>query len=60
MLESYEAIMQGNRIVKWLGTRPPQVDAGIPVKVLITILEPVSSHETSDLDDKAEPTTDNA
>ena len=60
MLESYEAIMQGNRIVKWLGDRPPQVEAGIPVKVLITILGPVSPDDISVLDDNAEPTTDNA
>ena len=54
MSETYEAIIQGDQIVQWLGARPPQLDAGLPVKVLITILETVSSDETNDLDDKAE------
>ncbi len=45
MPEIYEAIMQGDRIVEWIGMCPPQVEAGLRVKVSITIIETVPSGE---------------
>ena len=54
MYKSYRARITGNRI-EWLDETPPEVLAGKPVKVLVTVLDTMppnsASVESTDSDD---------
>ena len=55
MPETYEAIIHGDRIVRWIEACPPQVAAGLTVRVSIIILEAVPSDQEEDTESREEP-----